>query len=366
VLGMLCTQALRPSIREKQQVPDPRFPRPLSRQLARLAETRPPIAWTAALLYLCAGCACLVAVVFPVSPQEPVRIDFVVGSLGCLVGTLLWLWGARLRPVVLQAVMLLGALITSFIVANAKTSGGVMLTAFAYPWMAVYVAHFFSRRAIFMQALLISISFGAALLLDGLPSMTIDWVIVSGTVWSTGFVLGRLSENLRHQADTDQLTGLLNRSGFQSAAIRERAIADRTGAPLTVAVLDLDGFKRINDGFGHAAGDRLLAELGRAWRGRLRAGDILGRHGGDEFVLLLPATSLGEAHSVLEHLLVPELDVRWSVGLSEWPSGEELAECVARADRDLYGVKEAQRRVAGAGESTGRLGAGLGQPVAST
>jgi diguanylate cyclase (GGDEF)-like protein len=348
-------------------VPELRLPRLLHRQLIELARARAPIAWTAALLYICGGCACLIAVIFPVSSQEPARIDFAVGMLACLFGAGLWLAAARLRAAVLQGAMLLGALMVSVIVAGAKTSGGVMLAAFAYPWMAIYVAHFFSRRAIFAQALVISLSFGAGLLIDGLPNMTIAWLIVTGSVWSTGAVLGRLSENLRHQADTDQLTGLLNRGGFQSAAVRERAIADRTGAPLTVAVLDLDGFKQINDGLGHAAGDRLLAELGRTWRARLRAGDILGRHGGDEFVLLLPATSRHEARAVLEHLLVPELHVRWSAGLSEWLPGEELAACVARADYDLYGVKEAQRHEpAAVGETAARAAGALGRPVAST
>ncbi len=302
--------------------------------------------WTAALLYLCGGLACLTAVVFPVSPQEPVHLDLAVGVAACALGAGLWLAGGRLRPVVLQGVMLLGAVMVSTIVAGAKTSGGVMLTAFAYPWMAVYTAHFFSRRAIFAQALTVSVGFGLGLWLDGLPNMWIYWAIVTGTVWSTGLVLGQLSENLRQQAATDQLTGLLNRNGFQAAATRERAIAERTGSPLTVAVLDLDGFKQINDSLGHAAGDRLLADLGRRWRECLRAGDILGRYGGDEFVLLLPATSRREADAVLKHLRVEELDVGWSAGISDWLPGEELAACVARADRDLYGVKESQRSAA--------------------
>ena len=163
------------------------------------------------------------------------------------------------------------------------------------------------------------------------------------TIWSICLVLGHLSEILRRQADTDPLTGLLNRSGFQVAANREHAIAQRTGNPLTLAVIDLDGFKQINDMRGHAVGDRVLADLGRCWSERLRTGDILARHGGDEFVLLLPATAPEGAAAVLERLRDEGMPVTWSVGIGEWLPRENLGECIARADPHLYSVKNAMR-----------------------
>jgi diguanylate cyclase (GGDEF)-like protein len=322
--------------------------------LPRLLEARPPIVWTAALLYLCGGLACLAAVVFPISSREPVRLDLAIGVLACATAAGVWTLGRRLSPVALAFAMALGSLAVSAIVANARTSGGAMLAAYAYPWIAVYTAHFCSRRAVIAQSLLISVGFGAGLIAGGLPNMGIDWVIVTGTVWSTALVLGRLSDNLRQRADTDPLTGLLNRNGFLTAATRERAIADRTRTPLTLAVLDLDGFKQVNDRFGHAAGDRLLADTASTWRARLRAGDILARHGGDEFVLLLPATSQAEAGEVLERLRGGELPVGWSIGLSEWLSGERLDAGLARADRDLYSVKRSLSGAAGEAAGTYR------------
>jgi diguanylate cyclase (GGDEF)-like protein len=187
-----------------------------------------------------------------------------------------------------------------------------------------------------------SVGFSLGLLVSGLPDLVVYWTIVIATVWSICIVLGNLSEQMRLQAGTDHLTGLLNRGGFQTAALRERALADRTGSPLTLAVIDLDGFKQINDREGHAAGDRLLAGLGRAWRARVRPGDILARHGGDEFVLLLPATTSTGAEAVLERLRDGEDPVGWSVGVSEWRPGESLDAPLARADRYLYGVKSAR------------------------
>jgi diguanylate cyclase (GGDEF)-like protein len=314
------------------------------RTFKRLHHARPPMVWAAALLYLCRGLACLAAVAFPVSARQPVHLELTVGVLAVLVAIGLWVFARNPPAILMQLLMALSAVIVSVMVANARTPGGAMLAAFAYPWTAMYVAHFFSRRAVLAQALLISVGFAVGLIVGGLPNMGIVWVIVTGTVWSTGLVLANLSESLRQRADTDPLTGLLNRNGFLALAARERAIAERTRTPLTLAVLDLNGFKQINDQHGHAAGDRLLADLGREWRERLRAGDILARHGGDEFVLLLPATSPREAGGVLERLRVEEFPVNWSVGISGWLPGEHLDACLARADRSLYNVKQSLDR----------------------
>lgn len=313
--------------------------------------------WTAALLYLCRGLACLAVAVYPVSSREPLHLDLAVGVAATVGGVGLWVFGRRASGAVMQLLMALGAVVVSLMIANARTSGGAMLAAFAYPWTAMYVAHFFSRRAVFAQLLLISVGFGVGLIVGGLPNMAIDWVVVTATVWSTGIVLANLSESLRLRADTDPLTGLLNRNGFLAVAARERAIVERTNAPLTLALLDLDGFKQVNDRLGHAAGDRLLADLAGGWRERLRAGDILARHGGDEFVLLLPCTSSREAEVVLRRLRVEGLSVSWSVGVSQWAPAESLDACLARADRDLYSVKEsaARARVAAPGRYVGSL-----------
>jgi diguanylate cyclase (GGDEF)-like protein len=312
--------------------------------LRRLRDARPPMVWAAALLYLCRGVACLAAVAFPISPREPVHLELVVGVLAFLLSAGLWVFARNVPAILMQTLMAVSAVIVSVMVANARTPGGAMLAAFAYPWTTMYVAHFFSRRAVYTQALLISVGFAVGLIVGGLPNMAVVWVIVTGTVWSTGLVLGNLSESLRLRAATDPLTGLLNRSGFLALAARERALAERARSPLTLAVIDLDGFKQVNDRLGHAACDRLLADLGRRWRERMRAGDILARHGGDEFVLLLTSTSPREADGVLGRLHVDGLAVRWSVGVSEWLPGEDLDECLARADRSLYRVKQSLER----------------------
>jgi diguanylate cyclase (GGDEF)-like protein len=310
--------------------------------LRRLTARRPAIAWSLSLLFMFKALICLTVVAYPVSAAEPVMLVAGAGILAIVAAGGIWLFGARIPLLGFELFAAGGSLTTSWLISHAATPGGMMVAAFAYPWIAIYAAHFFPRRGVIAQGLLISVGFGAALLIGGLSHVIVYWTIVTVTIWSICLLLGRLSENMRRQAGTDHLTGLLNRSGFETAALRERALADRTGSPLTLAVLDLDGFKQINDRDGHAAGDRLLSGLGRGWRARVRPGDILARHGGDEFVLLLPSTAPTGAEAVLERLRGEDDPVGWSVGVSEWLHGESLDAPMARADRYLYEVKSVQ------------------------
>jgi diguanylate cyclase (GGDEF)-like protein len=316
-----------------------------SRAIARrLTASRPAIGWSLAALFMFKGLICLATVAFPVSRTEPTGLVAAAGAAAIVAACVVWLLAARISPVGFQALAACGSLVTSALIAHATSHGGMMLAAFAYPWIAIYAAHFFPRRAVNFQAVLISAGFGVGLLLSPLSDVAIYWVVVTVTIWSICILLGNLSESLRLQADTDHLTGLLNRSGFFAAALRERSLADRTGAPLSVALIDLDRFKEINDRAGHAAGDELLADLARQWRERMRPSDILARHGGDEFVLLLPCTRPSGAHAALRRLRGEDDTVGWSVGISEWASGEELDAPLARADKQLYEAKLALHR----------------------
>ncbi len=313
---------------------------PWLRALARGATVgRPAVAWSLALLFMFKGLICLTAVAFPLSASEPTRLVGAAGAVGLIAGVCVWLFAAQISLLGLELLAACGSLMTSLLIAHASTRGGMMLAAFAYPWTAIYAAHFFPRRAVYAQSLLISVAFAVALLLSGLSHVAIYWLVVTVTIWSICILLGNLSEALRREVGTDHLTGLLNRNGFLAAAMRERSLANRTGAPLTLAVIDLDDFKQVNDRAGHAAGDKLLARLGQEWRERTRPSDILARHGGDEFVLLLPGTGQSGAEAALERLCSGEDPVGWSTGVSEWLPGESLEEPLARADKQLYEAK---------------------------
>jgi len=326
------------------------FPR-LRALASRLTVGRPAIAWSLALLFMFKGIICLATVAFPISESEPTSLVGAAGAAAVVVACCVWLLGSRISLLGFELLTAGGSLVTSSLIAHASTHGGMMLAAFAYPWIAIYAAHFFPRRAVNAQGMLISVGFGVGLLLGGLPHDAIYWVVVTVTIWSICILLGNLSESLRRQIGTDHLTGLLNRTGFLAAALRERALANRTGAPLTVAVIDLDNFKQINDRAGHAAGDDLLAALGRQWRERMRPSDTLARHGGDEFVLLLPDTKPAGADIALKRLCSGQEPLGWSIGISEWLRGESLDAPLARADKHLYEAKlEVSETVAASAE----------------
>ena len=157
-------------------------------------------------------------------------------------------------------------------------------------------------------------------------------------------------------ANTDELTGLANRRRLFEVLEREMSRARRSRLPLSVAMIDLDHFKRYNDTFGHAAGDALLQHFALRTTSRVRAQDLLSRYGGEEFCLVLPETDLEGATSLVEGLRKKGVAtdrlgrrVTFSAGLATWDANESSEELVFRADANLYRAKAAGRnRVAAA------------------
>ncbi len=156
----------------------------------------------------------------------------------------------------------------------------------------------------------------------------------------------------RELARNDALTALLNVRGFYERAAQEIERSHRNGAPLTLAVLDLDHFKDVNDNHGHAAGDRMLVEVAETLKRRLRATDIAARMGGDEFAILMPDTRLAGAGTVLESLRAGihsvadahAYPVTASVGACEFlRAPDSLDTMLAAADSAMYEVKHGGR-----------------------
>jgi diguanylate cyclase (GGDEF)-like protein len=167
--------------------------------------------------------------------------------------------------------------------------------------------------------------------------------------------MATLVEESRWMATTDALTGLLNRRAFLESTRREVARAKRYGEHLSVVLLDIDHFKQINDKRGHAAGDVVLAAVGRLLNTTLRTCDIVARWGGEEFVLVLPSTALDPAELVAERvreelagLSIKDgngdpIPVTASFGVAAYGGGETLEQMIDRADRAMYLAKSGGR-----------------------
>jgi diguanylate cyclase (GGDEF)-like protein len=166
----------------------------------------------------------------------------------------------------------------------------------------------------------------------------------------------KLRESLRHQAIRDSLTGLFNRRYLQETLEREIHRVQRRDATLGVIMMDVDHFKNFNDTYGHEAGNRLLAVLGRYLQGSIRAEDIACRYGGEEFTLILPEVSpevlLERAEAIRKG--AEELEVLYqgtmlggvtiSLGLSYFPQhGAEGETLLQAADAALYQAKRSGR-----------------------
>lgn len=187
---------------------------------------------------------------------------------------------------------------------------------------------------------------------DGLPPGLLFLNLFGGIILIYAYTLMIRVEAqrraLQNKSFRDALTGLLNRAGLELIAARLFADSARSGTPFAVLFADMDNFKQVNDRFGHAEGDRVLRELAKIMSSEIRASDVAGRYGGDEFVLLLPGTSAQEAEIVARRTQARidewsrrnQLGCSISVGVGEAPTdGTDLLTVLHRVDQAMYATK---------------------------
>lgn len=164
----------------------------------------------------------------------------------------------------------------------------------------------------------------------------------------------RAREALRIEATHDSLTGLFNRPAIFQALSKEFRRADREDAPVCVALADIDHFKTINDTYGHPAGDAVLREVARRMEASIRPYDLLGRYGGEEFLLVAPGCKDGDAVKLAERirqavraqafdLSNASIAVTLSMGVAIYRHGDDEASIIPAADTALYQAKHLGR-----------------------
>ena len=272
--------------------------------------------------------------------------------------TLLILWGPRLPDSVLAALGPIGAALIGGAIATTKGHGD---GAALYAWPVLWESYFFGRRGTILIVAWVGIVQALALIALPPGAGYVDrWLDVTVSMAVVGIVIDmvsgqneRLVERLTGEARIDGLTGLLNRRGFVEAAEAELARARRSGVPLGFVSLDIDHFKAVNDEFGHDAGDRVLVRLGQIFREQTREGDLVGRMGGEEFVVLLidsgvqPSLEYAERLRAAFAVEAPGLPhATLSAGVTAATSAIELQPHLQLADAALYSAKRAGRNQA--------------------
>ena len=282
-----------------------------------------------------------------VSPHPGVDVAVALSSV--VAAALVMLVPRRWGVWVVHAGLLLATVLICLLVEVRATPQGQASVAYLLTLESLYCAVYLAHRQMLAQVGLICLLFIAASL-PGFAELQAFYVGLRVlTLLLVAEVVSRLMSRQRElitevqeQAVHDPLTGALNRRGVVAEADRVRSVVGRAGGEVTVNVVDLDGFKALNDSCGHAAGDRLLADLVAGWSSTLRAGDLLARVGGDEFVVVLPFTDPETAAVLLDRMRASN-PFPWSVGTVVWAPAEDLFGAVARADEHLYAHKLRRR-----------------------
>jgi diguanylate cyclase (GGDEF)-like protein len=318
------------------------------------------VRWVGVAMFVLGSVTLLATLPLPdpnTSDHPAIRIVAGLLALGAVVVALLRpgrRWVSRFATIY-------GVLLVSVLMAVTRP---IEATPFFYLWPMVFSAYFCSRREVAADLVLLWVTLGVALFVFSAdPMKPVMFLGVGVSVTLTTVVVKLLSDHitsvigaLARAADTDYLTGLLNRRAFDLEFAEQHDRAQRSGLPLALAMFDLDHFKQINDRFGHASGDRALCDFAALLERELRGGDTLARVGGEEFAVILFGIGLDDAVAFAARIGAelarpvgadqPALSASAGVAaLSERDATPEALLLVA--DRALYAAKEAGRRCVG-------------------
>jgi diguanylate cyclase (GGDEF)-like protein len=164
------------------------------------------------------------------------------------------------------------------------------------------------------------------------------------------------AQEMSRLAITDALTQIMNRRGITVGLLDAMAQAERYNTPLTIAMIDIDHFKQVNDSYGHEAGDKVLKDIAAILSEALRMPDKVGRYGGEEFLIMLPHTTLVQGRKIADRIRASvskwefnigtkKIKLTISIGVIQYKAGEDLERFLSQADKALYEAKASGRNL---------------------
>lgn len=212
-----------------------------------------------------------------------------------------------------------------------------------YVWVVLFAALYFRPLGALVHVAVAGTAYALVLAFGpGTAAPVQAWFGVFGTAGVAGAIVLGLVSVLRSAAADDPLTGCANRRYWDERLEEELERSRRTGQPLSIAMIDLDAFKTVNDRGGHSAGDLLLQDVAQRWRGTVRdGGDFLARLGGDEFAILAPGSDETGIRRLGKRLVEAlPAGVSASIGVATWDRTESAGALLRRADQAMYKTKQ--------------------------
>lgn len=301
--------------------------------------------WVAATLATVASIAFLSAIPLRHWQFVPLLLLLISAGVGLANAVVRLLVGDRLPNWTIHIDVIAGNIFISIAVAAAATAH--VNLANLYLLVAFFAFLYLPLRSAAIHLTLSGIAYALVLLFGTPPNQPpiMAWLSVLGTAVALGLVVVGLVSMLRMTAREDPLTGLANRRLWHERLEEEMERAKRTESELSVIMIDLDGFKAVNDTEGHDAGDRLLQRVAWSFKGVIRGGgDFLARLGGDEFGIIVPSSGEIGVRSLASRLTdaLPG-GISASVGIAFWDQKESATELMRRADQAMYTTKRRRR-----------------------
>lgn len=291
---------------------------------------------------------CILAAVTGSDPTGGRHVLYAAAVVGAAVALALWLqlrlWlrrrRRRLRPKQLQICLALYSLIVALLAGTSDSVSGVTSLGPAVIMTCAYAGCFYTGTSLWLQVAISIGSYDLAAVFAAPAVSPTALLTATFVAASIAAVLHHLTSLLRRRSLHDPLTGAVSRATWMK--ITQEAVRARGNRPLTVALIDLDKFKQTNDTLGHLAGDRLLQDLTRAWQRTLGGDGLLGRYGGDEFVVLFVNTHRSRAEELLRFMAAAH-PTNWTFGLTTARRDDDTHTLLQDADEQLQALKRQSR-----------------------